>query len=300
MTKARTIEAAGGRGVVRPSGARRVTVDDAAWSTARQAADRAQVTVLELRTPAETERAESLLRDVWQGDEAPVPANLLRTVQHIGGYLFGAYDSSGHLLAASLGMLSRHDGDLALHSHITGVLAQGRRRGLGFALKQHQRWWALAQGLSAITWTCDPLVLRNVSFNLRALGADVSAYLPDHYGTMRDGVNAGDESDRLELVWTLDGPGTHRAASQRLPAVDGAGLPFAVVAAADGSPVVTPATGARLVQLPASIEVLRRTDPPAARAWRRAVREALVPALAEGAGIHGLTAGGALLLDLPR
>jgi predicted GNAT superfamily acetyltransferase len=245
---------------------------DGARGTAERVCARAGVTVLELRTPAETERAAELLREVWRDPAMPVPANILRTVQHTGGYVFGAYDDSGTLLAASMGLLG---GEHTLHSHITGVVPSGQRRGLGLALKQHQRWWALAHGLPVITWTCDPLVRRNVAFNLHALGAEVHAYLPDHYGAMTDGVNRGDESDRFELRWELAGPRATRAAEGRLPWV----------------------SGPRTVPLPEDIEALRRKDPAAARAWRHTVRDSVVPALAAGAVISGMDAEGALVLS---
>lgn len=245
---------------------------DAAAATAERACARAGVTVLELRTAAETERAAELLREVWRGPELPVPANILRTVQHTGGYVFGGYDDSGTLLAASMGLLASNR---TLHSHITGVVPLGQRRGLGFALKQHQRWWALAHDLPVITWTCDPLVRRNVAFNLHALGAEVHAYLPDHYGNMTDGVNKGDESDRFELRWDLASPRATGAAEQRMPWV----------------------SGSRTVPLPEDIETLRLKDPAAARAWRRRVRDALVPALAEGAVVAGLDVEGAVVLS---
>ncbi len=241
-----------------------------AQETAAQAAGRAGVSVLELSTPAETERAADLLREVWGGAEPPVPGNLLRTVQHAGGYVFGAYDELGTLVAASMGLLSTQ----GLHSHLTGVVPSALRRGLGLAMKQHQRTWALQRDMSVVTWTCDPLVRRNVAFNLHALGADVHAYLPDHYGAMADEVNRGDESDRLEFWWELSSPRAVAASHGRLPWVE----------------------GTRTVELPADIEALRRTDPAAAVSWRCRVREDVLPALAEGRRILGLNGAGALVL----
>lgn len=251
-----------------------MTVATAVLESADQAAKRAcarvGVSVLELRTPAETYRAADLFQEVWRSAEPIVPGNLVRTVQHIGGYVFGAYDEAGTMVAASFAMLSDH----GLHSHLTGVLPGAERRGLGLALKQHQRWWAIERGIELITWTCDPLVRRNVAFNLHALGAVVGDYLPDHYGAMRDGVNGGDESDRFELHWDLTSDRAIEAAERRLPWV----------------------TGSRTVELPEDIEVLRQKDPARARAWRHSVREALVPALATGARVAGMTAEGALVL----
>lgn len=252
------------------------------------------MTVLEVASPDEAGRAAELLREVWRGPQAPVPANLLRTVQHIGGYVFGAYDEAGGLLAVSMGLLAA-DG---LHSHITGVAPLGQRRGLGYALKQHQRVWALERGITRVTWTCDPLLRRNVRFNLHALGASVAGYLPNHYGAMEDGVNKGDSTDRFEVHWELLGPAATAAAEARLPLLQGASLPAAVVYGTDELPVVHEVDGpARRVQLPRDIEALRLADPAAAHRWRVAVREAVLPALAGGGVVRGLTEAGELVIE---
>ncbi|MCW2499614.1 MAG: hypothetical protein JWN87_1290 [Frankiales bacterium] len=282
-------------GTLRTTGS--ATVVEGAVRATEHALSRAGVTVLELRTPAETDRAAAVLREVWRSDQDPVPANLLRAVQQTGGYVFGAYGDTGRLLGVSLGLLARDHGAACLHSHITGVVAAGRRHGLGLALKQHQRLWALEHDLATITWTTDPLVRRNVAFNLHALGAQVAAYLPDHYGSMTDGLNEGDETDRFELRWDLLSDRAVRAAEGRLPLLDGAGLPAAVTDVG-GLPVSTPqAGGSRVVALPADVEALRVNDHAAALAWRHAVRDAVAPALAEGAVVAGLTAAGALVLE---
>lgn len=270
------------------------TTPETATEAVDRAVRRAGVEILELDTPDATARGAALLREVWGGPENVVPANLMRAVQQTGGYCFGAYDPSGALLAASLGLLAEHG---TLHSHITGVLPAGQRRGLGYALKQHQRAWCLARGIGVVTWTCDPLVARNVAFNLHALGADVAAYLPNHYGAMDDAVNAGDESDRLELRWELSSARADAASHGRLPYLEATGE-WAVRTGAEGGPVVTGSTASsRLVQLPDDVASLRRRDPVAARAWRYAVRDAFLDALAVGLVVKGLTETGAVVLE---
>src|SRR6266542_3171738 len=92
------------------------------------------------------------------------------------------------MVGASVGFLHPAGGVFGLHSHITGVRAAARGRGAGFALKQHQRAWALARDLPVVTWTFDPLVRRNAFLNLVKLGAEVVEYLPDFYGPMGDGI----------------------------------------------------------------------------------------------------------------
>jgi len=256
-------------------------------------ARRAGVHIRELDGALETVRAAEVLQSVWGGTESVAPANWLRAVQHAGGYLFGGYDDSGVMLAASIGLLSR-DG---LHSHITGVVQAGQRRGLGLALKQHQRAWALEHGITTIGWTCDPLVRRNVAFNLHALGAAVEHYLPNFYGPMVDGVNRNDESDRFELRWDLLSDAAVAATRSRRPWLTST-APLVVAAGADGSPVIGAARdGACRVQLPADIEQLRRDDPAAARGWRIAVREAVLSGLGAGLEITGVTQEGALVME---
>jgi len=176
------------------------------------------------------------------------------------------------------------------------VLPAGRGRALGFALKVHQRAWALARGLTEITWTFDPLIRRNAWFNLARLGAGVHEYLVDFYGPMADGVNAGDASDRLYLSWPLADDDVAAAAQRRSLAVDLAPLRAAgavewLTVAPGGGPQLRAggATGGiGLVQVPPDIEGLRTTDPGAARAWRSALREVLGGALADGWAVCGV------------
>jgi predicted GNAT superfamily acetyltransferase len=254
----------------------------------------AGVHLRELTEALETVRAAEVLQSVWGGAEAVAPANWLRAIQHSGGYLFGAYDDDGVMLAASIGFLSSE----GLHSHITGVVQAGQRRGLGLALKQHQRAWALERGITTIGWTCDPLVRRNVAFNLHALGASIAHYLPNFYGPMVDGVNRNDESDRFELRWDLLSPTAVAATRGRRPWLVSA-LPHAVRTTPDGLPVLEePKTAVRQVQLPADIEQVRRQDPQVGRAWRLAVREAVLAGLAGGAVVTGLTQEGALVMEV--
>lgn len=251
------------------------------------------VQLRELLEPAETVRASQVLQEVWGGAETVAPANWIRTLQKIGAYAFGAYDDSGVLLGVSVGMLSTR----GLHSHITGIVPGGQRRGLGLALKQHQRSWALERGITVVTWTCDPLVRRNVTFNLHALGAVVEDYVPDYYGPMPDNVNAGDETDRLSWSWDLLSSPAVAAEAGRLPWAD-TSVPYAV-RDVDGAPVVEKVAGAaRRVHLPDDVERLRRTSPETARAWRYAVRDGVLEGLAGGATVTGLTADGALVLEV--
>lgn len=263
------------------------------------AAERCGLRIAELGTIAEFERVVRLFDDIWHPEpwNPPITAELMRALTHAGGYVAGAFDGAD-LVGACVAFLAAGG---ALHSHVTGAV----RPGAGFALKLHQRAWALDRGLGRVTWTFDPLVRRNAYFNLAKLAARPEEYLPDFYGAMADAVNAGDESDRVLAVWRLDEPRVARACAglpYRPPGADGA---IAVLADRDGRPLVprTPAPGtstetstgagapALLVAVPADVEALRRRDPGTAKAWRYAVRDVLGGLMAEGARVTGFADG---------
>jgi predicted GNAT superfamily acetyltransferase len=218
-------------------------------------------TISRLDTVAAVGRAVALFAEVWQTGSPPVAVNLVRAVDHAGGYAYGAYDGDA-MVGASVAFLGGTPGDVHLYSHITGVLV--RRGGVGRALKEHQREWALRRGIQRVLWTYDPLVRRNAAFNIAALGARPTAYLADFYGPMDDGVNRGDETDRLLVEWHLTGPASAGAAE-------------------------------RTVHVPDDVEALRRNDPEAARAWRHRVRDELGGAMADGWAVTGFDERGYLL-----
>ncbi|MFG3102238.1 GNAT family N-acetyltransferase [Streptomyces sp. NPDC048182] len=239
--------------------------------------------IRELHTMAEFEAVALLHADIWGTGPAgaPVSAEIMRALSHAGNYVAGAYED-GRLVGASVAFFAGPVGT-CLHSHITGAVAG---RGVGLALKLHQRQWALARGLRRITWTYDPLIRRNAYFNLVKLGARPEEYLTSFYGAMDDSINGGDESDRVLTGWDLTAPPAGAGATQGCDLPGGAAHGLRD----DGGRPVTVATDAEivLVALPDDIEALRRTDPGAARAWRLALRDTLGGLLAEGARVVGL------------
>jgi predicted GNAT superfamily acetyltransferase len=257
-----------------------------ATQAAVAAAAAAGVVVRELHQPRHLLAVQRLFEEVWrpaEGDPPPVTAGLLRALAHSGAYVVGAFAGT-RMVGASAGFFTAPP-DPALHSHITGVAPGGEHRGIGFALKVHQRAWALARGVPAVVWTFDPLVARNAWFNLAKLGALPTAYLEDFYGPMTDAINAGMASDRLLLTWRLDDPAVAAACAgrPRQPAPVPAEAALAVgpdlepVAAEAEAPAVT-------VALPPDVE---RLAPERRRAWRAAVRQALGGRLAAGAAVAG-------------
>jgi hypothetical protein len=173
---------------------------------ARAAATMSGVSVRELTEHAEHIDAERLMGEIWRG-EPPIPRTVLRMLSSIGGYVAGAY-RGGELVGVSVGFVAAPAGAAKwhLHSHVAGIAPQYRGHNVGWAMKLHQRAWALEHGLETISWTFDPLVRRNAFFNLTKLGADASFYLSDFYGEMTDVINLdqGSERPRSRSVTTED------------------------------------------------------------------------------------------------
>jgi predicted GNAT superfamily acetyltransferase len=189
--------------------------------------------------------------EVWRA-RSMVPPEVIVAAVHAGGHAAVARRGD-EVVGASFGIHGRPlDGERGanLHSHVTGVVDGWGARGVGTALKHHQWHWARERGLSTLTWTFDPLVRRNAAFNLVTLGVTIETYLTDFYGHLDDGLNAGDESDRLFVRWRV------------------AGL--------DEPPrgaMVDARAGDVRIETPEDVAALRRDDPTTARRWRLEVRD---------------------------
>jgi predicted GNAT superfamily acetyltransferase len=214
------------------------------------------VSVVAGTTIGDARAAVALFDEIWGA--STIHTEVVRAVVYGGGYL-GLAHRGGRLVGASYGFLGVLDGELYLHSHITGVRFEHRDARIGLTLKQHQRAWCAERGIAAIRWSYDPLVARNAHFNLTTLGARVERYEEDFYGPMDDHLNRGDPSDRLIVRW-LTSP-----------------TPTAVPA-----PIV-----AERVPVPEDIVSLRRHDRGAAREHRYRVRAALGSRLQAGWKVVG-------------
>jgi predicted GNAT superfamily acetyltransferase len=259
---------------------------------AEAAARAAGVSVRELTDIAELTGVVDLFATIWgRAGNPPVTIELLRAFTKAGNYVAGAFDGD-QLIGACVGFFYAPAGG-ALHSHIAGVSPAATGRSVGFALKLHQRAWALVRGVSEIAWTFDPLVARNAYFNLVKLAARPVEYLPNFYGPMVDAINSDGESDRLLVRWRLR-DGTVASASLGGGVADvaedemRAGAVVALSIAEDGSPVPGRLDGATsLVAVPSDIAALRASEPELARRWRLAVRDTLTDLTGRGGRIDG-------------
>ena len=247
----------------------------------------------------------TVLSRVWPQPDGgqPFPPELAWALAHSGNYVALARGPVGPVAAAVAFRGSDGDG-VHLHSHMVGVVAEHQGANIGFALKQHQRAWALGQDLTRVTWTFDPLLVRNAYFNVMKLGARLTRYYVDFYGELTDGINAGDETDRCLVTWWLTEDRAVRASAGEVPACDrdallasgavellGPGPTGAPEMSADGAAPV------RLVRVPADAVDVRRSDPARSREWRHALRRVLLDAFAAGMQVTAVSRDGGYVLS---
>lgn len=138
---------------------------------------------------------------IWGGNDDRVSVNMLVACIEEGGVAIGAFDD-GRMIGSVFGFRT-HEADV-LHSHYMAVDTEYRRGGLGEQLKRRQAEWCLANGVSSMRWTFDPLRLANAHLNLNKLGALGIKYHVNHYGAL-GGINGSLPSDRLTVRWDLVG-----------------------------------------------------------------------------------------------
>jgi predicted GNAT superfamily acetyltransferase len=286
-----------------------------AWA---DAAALAGVTVRMLESLEDLSRVDGLFAAIWgsTGQQVAMPVNLLRALTHSGSYVAGAWRGD-QLVGAAVAFLGERDGEAELHSHVAGVSRGLQGRGVGFALKLHQRAWAAARAIRRVEWTYDPLVRRNGWFNLVKLGARAVAYYPNFYGIMVDELNGSDETDRCLISWDVDCQTTVAGATVPGATVPGATVRSATVRSAtvpdghpvrmlssgpDGSPVVASVgpgrpEGSLLCQVPDDIVAMRRLQPELAAEWRLALRVTMGRAMQAGYVAAGMTPDGSYRLD---
>jgi predicted GNAT superfamily acetyltransferase len=188
----------------------------------------------------------SLQKEIWGYAEIELlPLRFFIVANKIGGQVLGAFDN--HKMVAFCICIPglKENGKHYLHSHMLGVLPKYRNTGLGRKMKLKQRQYALAEQVSLIEWTFDPLEIKNAFFNIERLGAIIRRYVYNQYGTTSSHLHGGLPTDRLVPEWWV--------ASERVEAIC-SDLPYA-----------RPKIEAHIV-VPADIGDMRRDRPDEARA----------------------------------
>jgi predicted GNAT superfamily acetyltransferase len=272
-----------------------------ARAAAERAARHARVDLCALNDTAAHAALFELFDEIWNLDprNPPVTTEVLRALTHTGNYVVGSYDGR-RLVGASVAFFAEPSRS-TLYSHMTGVAGDARGRGVGMALKLHQRAWAIERGIHKIEWVFDPLVRRNAYLNLVKLAARATDYLVDFYGNIHDDVNEGQGSDRLVTAWDMRTAPVHDAGRNgdcgpRLPDLIHRGAVVLLDRDSADRPRATPRSGPlpplALVRIPEDIERMRAHAADLAAEWRRVSREVLGAALRDGAEVSGFVRSG--------
>jgi predicted GNAT superfamily acetyltransferase len=171
-----------------------------------------RVQIRPLREDAEYRQCEYIQKAVW--GTLGVSSELLSVTQKHGGAVLGSI-TRGKVVGFLYAFLARRHGRLVHWSHMMAVEEKYRNLGLGFRMKLVHRELALAQGLSAICWTFDPLQSRNAALNIARLGGRVDEYIPDCYGQFPSMIEKGLPSDRFAVEWRIRSAGIQKRLSQK-------------------------------------------------------------------------------------
>jgi predicted GNAT superfamily acetyltransferase len=217
-------------------------------------------------TPADAALISAIFDEVWSV-RAMVSPEIMVAALHNGAYGAIAWRDGAPVGAAFalVGLPLAGQSAPNLHSHAAGVVATAANGGIGYALKLHQFSWARKNGFGTVTWTFDPLVRRNAWFNIIKLGTQVLGYHQNFYGQLDDGINAGEQSDRLLVRWDIAGREAPTSAN------------FVESNANDV-----------LIATPTDIESLRKTDTVQAGNLRQQQRAAFEVAEKNGMSVVGL------------
>lgn len=245
------------------------------------------ITIRDIERIAEMHEIEDLQCDVWgSNDRDVVPYTVLAATKEVGGILVGAFDGST-LVGFAFSVVGRENDCLVHHSHMLGVKASHRNFNLGYKLKLAQRDRALAQGITHMTWTFDPLQGLNAYFNFNKLGVLADQYKVNFYGETTSSFLHQIGTDRLWATWLLDSARVCGRLGTRRVLDDVEGITTLVGYGDENEPQRNRSTGVlqeeRLIlEIPIDINTLQRESPELAVRWREVTREAFTEAVAAG------------------
>jgi predicted GNAT superfamily acetyltransferase len=168
------------------------------------------------------------------------------------------------------------------HSHILAVYPQYHGYGIGKELKWAQREWALKEGYDLITWTADPLQVRNSNLNFHALGALSRVYLPDFYGFIPSLALAPNvPTDRFFVEWPIKENRVKMRREKKLAIYDKTKTAKALEQKASESQSASPGRAAFslsqkliLIEIPKDIKKFSR-EPGTILKWQKAIRRVM-------------------------
>ena len=243
------------------------------------------IAVRELRRLDEFRAVQEMTRQVWGFEDRQLPSTSdLQVAHHVGGLTAGAF--AGREMVGFVYGLPRTNLSVACHhSHMLAVRPEFQGRGISVRLKLFQRKWCLRRGIGLVTWTYDPLLVRNARLNLVRLRGRARRFIEDAYGQL-GGLYGGLPTDRFEVYWRLKAREVERAARNL----------FDEPPDAERIPRVTsgrsPASRRIAVEIPAGAPGLYTRDPELAARARVSLRRTARSLFARGYEAVSIVAGG--------
>jgi predicted GNAT superfamily acetyltransferase len=225
------------------------------------------IEVRELKEQAELAQAVRMQKEIWGFEDVDLlPVRLFVVAGKIGGQVLGAFDGP-RMVGFCLCIPGLKPGGVSyLHSHMMGVAADYRNRGVGRLLKTTQRLDALARGVQLIEWTFDPLEIKNAFFNIERLGAVVRRFVLNQYGTSTSHLHGGLPTDRCVAEWYIANPRVETASQGSAP-------PRGEIV--------------ERIAVPVEIEALKKSDPKRAREIQQGVSEQFMRHFDKGLVVTG-------------
>jgi predicted GNAT superfamily acetyltransferase len=251
-----------------------------------------RIVIRRVETQAEYEECVRIEDQTWGAAfNERVPSTILKVAQYLGGVTAAAFDgSAGRMLGFVFGMTGVQNGRLVHWSDLLAVRPEARDRGIGRRLKLYQRSLVLEIGVTRMLWTYDPLVARNAHLNLNGLGAIVTEYVPDMYGSdtgsaLHDAVG----TDRFVVAWELTDQPEATPRGDATATAPAAALVVNRADAAGGVPTLhSPDDAPELyVAIPDDIQGVIAAAPATARAWRETTRAAFLHYLGQDYRVSG-------------
>ena len=244
----------------------------------------------------------ALQEETWgHGFSERVAPAILKVAQILGGVSAGAYDEDGDLVGFVFGMTGVRGGEVVHWSDMLAVRRGVRDSGLGARLKAYQRDVLLAQGITTMYWTFDPLQSRNAYLNFAKLGIVVREYARDMYGQTDSPLHRGIGTDRFIALWLMQSERVRRRLDGVERGPDATALAGCVSALdAAGGDHDQPRPGGVLlgaeeptvrVAIPADISSVMADSMELAVAWREATRTALTHYMDRGYEVRELVRG---------
>lgn len=246
-----------------------------------------KVKIRPLKTLEEFRACERIQKLVW-GDVG-VASEALKVTAKYGGAVLGTL-AGKRVVGFLYAFLGRRRGEPIHWSHLMAIEPGYRDQGLGFRMKLAHRRLALAQGITAICWTYDPLQSRNAALNIGRLGGRVDEYIENCYGRFPSRIEKGLPSDRFVVEWQIASAAVaRRLAANKRDFTGYASLPRAnetrttASGFAENRKLCLNLRAARIaVDIPANTDAIRSQDLRLAARWRLETRKIFVRYFSRG------------------